>query len=195
MRILQLLWLGSCLVHALAHAEQAVIDNSGQSANGILAVNQAAGNDNQQGNLQALAVSATASHASVSLSRQPLGASTAATTDARASITGAAFSGSQGLMAINQTAGNANQSLNALSLAVSARPQATALPSAAADSLLANTAGSAPALASDSNGNSHAQTDISAAAFQGSRGLVQLNQIAGSHNQAVNVVAVQWANP
>ena len=192
MRILQLLWLGSCLGYALAHAEQAVIDNSGQSANGILAVNQAAGSANQQGNLQALAVSATAGHASVSLARQPSGTSTAVTTDATASITGAAFSGSQGLMAINQTAGNENQSLNALSLAVSPRPQATAQPSAAADSLLASTAGSAPAVAGD---NSHTRTDISPTAFQGSRGLVQLNQIAGSHNQAVNVVAVQWANP
>ena len=192
MRIMQLLWLGSCLGHALAHAEQAVIDNSGQSASGILAVNQAAGNANQQGNLQALAVSATASHASVFLSRQPSGATTAASTDATASITGSAFSGSQGLMAINQSAGNDNQSLNALSLAMSPRPQATALPSAAADSLLASTAGSAPAVVKD---GSHSHTDISATAFQGSRGLVQLNQIAGSHNQAVNVVAVQWANP
>lgn len=192
MRILQLLWLGSCLGHALAHAEQAVIDNSGQSASGILAVNQAAGNANQQGNLQALAVSTTASHASVALLRQPSAATAANTTDATASITGAAFSGSQGLMAINQSAGNDNQSLNALSLALSPRPQAATLPSAATDSLLASTAGSAPAVVKD---GSHSQTDISATAFQGSRGLVQLNQIAGSHNQAVNVVAVQWANP
>ncbi|WP_159877633.1 hypothetical protein [Aquitalea denitrificans] len=193
MRIMQLLWLSSCVGHAVAHAEQAVIDNSGQSDHGVLALNQAAGSANQQGNLQAVAVSTSASHANVFLPQQQSASTTAAMTDAHASITGAAFSGSQGLMAINQTAGNANQSLNTFSLAASPRPQVTTLPSVAADSLLTDTAGSSPAVAASSS--SHAQTDISAAAFQGSRGLVQLNQIAGSHNQAVNVVAVQWANP
>ncbi|MFK7088890.1 hypothetical protein AAFM71_08760 [Chromobacterium violaceum] len=194
MRIMQLLWLSSCLGHAAAHAEQAVIDNSGQSVHGIVALNQAAGSANQQGNLQALAVSATASHANVFLFRQQSAASTAGTSDAHASIAGAAFSGSQGLMAINQTAGHANHSLNAFTLAASPQPQATTLPSAAADSLLAGTAGGNPAMAAGSSGR-HDQTDISAAAFLGSRGLVQLNQIAGSRNQAVNVVAVQWAKP
>ncbi|MBV8680311.1 MAG: hypothetical protein JO338_07690 [Aquitalea sp.] len=193
MRIMQLLWLSSCL-GAVAHAEQAVIDNSGQSDHGVLALNQAAGNANQQGNLQAVAVSTTASHANVFLPQQQSANTTAAMADAHASITGAAFSGSQGLMAINQTAGNANQSLNTFSLAVSPQPHVTTLPSAAADSLLADTAGSSPTVTTTGS-SGHVQTDISAAAFQGSRGLVQLNQIAGSHNQAVNVVAVQWANP
>ena len=66
MRILQMLCLGGGLSAALAHADQlALIENSGQSAQGVLAVNQAAGDANQQGNLQALAVASGVAQASI----------------------------------------------------------------------------------------------------------------------------------
>ncbi|RMC96532.1 hypothetical protein EAY64_12010 [Aquitalea palustris] len=197
MRILQMLCLGGALSAALAHADQlALIENSGQSAQGVLAVNQAAGDANQQGNLQALAVASGVAQASISLAQQRGGAEAMAQQNLRASIGGAAFAGSQGVLAVNQTAGYANQSLNAFSLALAARAQATVrdMPAAVQDAVLAGTTAAAPAVAG-TTGNAGQTTELSAAAFQGSRGLVQLNQIAGSHNLAVNVVAVQWANP
>lgn len=197
MRILQMVWLASGLSAALAHAEQlALIDSSGQAAQGVLAVNQAAGDANQQGNLQALALAAGVAQASVSLAQQQGAAQGMAQQSQHASIVGASFSGSQGLLAVNQTAGNANQSLNAFSLAQAARPQATVrdMPAAVQDAVLAGTTAAAAPTAG-ATANVGQTTELSAAAFQGSRGLVQLNQIAGSHNLAVNVVAVQWANP
>lgn len=197
MRILQMVWLASGLSGALAHAEQlALIDNSGQAAQGVLAVNQAAGDANQQGNLQAVALATGVAQATVSLPQQQGAAQAMAQQNLRASIAGASFAGSQGLLAVNQSAGHANQSLNAFSLALAARPQATVhdMPAAVQDAVLAGTT-AATAATAGAAANTGQTTELSAAAFQGSRGLVQLNQIAGSHNLAVNVVAVQWANP
>lgn len=197
MRITQMLWLACGLWAAQAQAEQlALIDNSGQAAQGVLAVNQAAGNVNQQGNLQALALATGVAQASVSWSQQQGATQAVAEQNLRASIVGASFAGSQGLLAVNQTAGHANQSLNAFSLAQAARPQASVrdLPAAVQDAVLAGTTAASSPVAGAA-ANTGQITELSAAAFQGSRGLVQLNQIAGSHNLAVNVVAVQWANP
>ncbi|PXX51250.1 hypothetical protein [Aquitalea magnusonii] len=198
MRILQMLWLGGGLSAVLAHADQlALIENSGQSAQGVLAVNQAAGNANQQGNLQALAVAGGLAVASVGLSQQQGRVQDdTAQQNLRASIGGAAFAGSQGVLAVNQSAGYANQSLNAFSLAQAAKAQASVrdMPAAVQDAVLAGATAATPAGA-PASGSAGQTTELSAAAFQGSRGLVQLNQIAGSHNLAVNVVAVQWANP
>ncbi|WP_137009734.1 hypothetical protein [Aquitalea aquatilis] len=197
MHITQMLWLASGLCAALAQADQlALISDSGQAAQGVLAVNQVAGTANQQGNLQALAFAAGVAQARISLPQQQGSTQAVAEQNLRASIVGASFAGSQGLLAVNQTAGNANQSLNAFSLAQAARPQASVrdLPAAVQDAVLAGTTAAAAPVAG-AVANTGQITELSAAAFQGSRGLVQLNQIAGSHNLAVNVVAVQWANP
>jgi len=195
MHILHLMWLGSSLNAMAVYAGPvALIQDSGLDNQGVVAVNQAAGNANQQANQQAVAISDGDAQALLMLKQHAV-TMAGSPPSATASIGGAAFAASMGLIAVNQSAGNANQSFNALALAMGPHAQVLvgSVPAHAQDAVLAAVA--VPAAEPVVNGSGGDQTSISAAAFQGSRGLVQLNQIAGSHNMAANVMAVQWANP
>jgi len=177
---------------APAFAQQPVIntadiDSSGKQYQGNLAVNQAAGDLQQQANARAIAAGQNAS--ATTQIRQRLYTVVDPAMDARSSISGDAFSNGSGALGVNQSAGASTQQANALRISISAQPQSID------DSVLMqqnvallNSSGptdSAPG---------HRQVTTSDQAFTGSRGVIQLNQSAGVGNRMANTLSVRVAD-
>ncbi|WP_154863655.1 adhesin, partial [Pseudomonas fluorescens] len=97
------------------------IDNSGMQYQGNLAVNQAAGDLQQQANARAIA-SGTHAVATTQI-RQRLRTQVDPGIDASASIGGASFSRGNGALGVNQSSGASNQQANALRINISTQPQ------------------------------------------------------------------------
>ncbi|RXZ44931.1 adhesin [Crenobacter cavernae] len=189
-------YIALCLSLPVMADDLSLIRDSGDGSNGVLSVNQAAGEQNQQANLRALAIGDQASHASLTLSQGLAGAGPQAPErQASASIDGASFAGFSGMLGVNQTSGYANRSANLAAVAVGpwARTEITvARPGQlgqADDTLLAQSTGATE----DPQQNSAPlpTAEIGDRAFQGAAGVVQLNQVAGSLNQAANLLAVR----
>jgi hypothetical protein len=102
-------------------AEDMITDNAFENAIGVISVNQAAGNTNNQNNAVALAIGTTpvASLAEVDLG-QTITASTETETDSitQDQISGFAFGAASGVISVNQAAGSSNNQANALAVTV-----------------------------------------------------------------------------
>ncbi|MCY1338328.1 hypothetical protein D9M69_241830 [compost metagenome] len=163
---------------------QAQIQASGSGYNGVLSVNQAAGQYQQQSNARAIAVG-DGSSASVG-QRQNLQIEAPDTAmNASASIHGAAFSGGSGVVGVNQSAGAGTQQINALRISVNAAP--VSLDDDMWSQTAACTQNASPA--DSTTGERQVVTDDQA--FVGSRGVVQLNQSAGVGNRMVNTLSIR----
>ncbi|CAM3884646.1 Autotransporter adhesin [Pseudomonas reidholzensis] len=165
----------------------ATIDNSGARYQGNLTVNQAAGDQQQQANARAIAVGPDAT--ATTQIRQQLRSPQNPNMDARSSIQGDAFSGGNGVVGVNQSAGAGNQQANALRISISNQPQSID------DSVLMQ---QNVALLNNSDATDSApgyrQITTSDQAFTGSRGVIQLNQSAGVGNQTANTLSVRVAD-
>ncbi|NWL21012.1 adhesin [Pseudomonas umsongensis] len=160
------------------------IDGSGAQYQGNFAVNQAAGDLQQQANARAIAAGHNAS--ATTEIRQRLRTIVDPNMDARSSIQGDSFSHGNGALGVNQSAGASNQQANALRISTSAQPQSID------DSVLmqqnvtllynSDPTDSAPG---------YRQVTTSDQAFTGSRGLIQLNQSAGVGNRMANTLSVR----
>ncbi|MGV8917653.1 MAG: adhesin [Pseudomonas sp.] len=160
------------------------IDNSGQQYQGNAAVNQAAGDQQQQANARAIANGPRAS-ASTQI-RQRLRSEGGTAMDAKATISGNSFSNGNGILGVNQSAGASNQQANAVHIAVSAQPQSLD------DSVLMQQ--NVTLLNSSGSTNptpGSRQIATSDQAFTGSRGVIQVNQSAGVGNQTANILSVR----
>lgn len=166
---------------AMADSNNASIDSSGTQYNGVVSINQAAGDQQQLSNNVAIAVGHNA-QATVTVTQKISGAAADRALNARTTIQGNAFSNGNGALSVNQSAGAQNQMINAVRISVSAGPQSiddsvmsqqnVAL---ATDSGLTSTTGSRQVVTSDQ-------------AFTGSRGVVQVNQSAGVGNRVANTL-------
>ncbi|WP_087500651.1 adhesin [Pseudomonas sp. SID14000] len=163
------------------------IDSSGSRYQGNLAVNQAAGDQQQQANARAFAVGPEAS--AITQIRQRLNTPAAPAMDARSSIQGNAFSNGSGALGVNQSAGAGTQQANALRISLSAQPQSID------DSVLMQQ-NVALLYSSDPAGASlgHRQVTTSDQAFTDSRGVIQLNQSAGVGNRMANTLSIRVAD-
>ncbi|MCS3419466.1 hypothetical protein M2399_004404 [Pseudomonas sp. BIGb0450] len=158
----------------------AVIDNSGQQYGGVVSINQAAGNQQQQINSHAIVVGGQA-HDSLN---QNLNGKADASLNATATIQGSSFSNGNGVLGINQSAGANTQMINAVRISINPGPQSiddsvlsqqnTTL---ITDSGFTPTTGSRQVVTSDQ-------------AFTGSRGVVQVNQSAGVGNRVANTLGI-----
>ena len=160
------------------------IDGSGTQYQGNLAVNQAAGDLQQQANARAIAAGHGAN--ATTQIRQRLRTVVDPRIDARSSIQGDSFSQGNGVLGVNQSAGASNQQANALRISIGSQPQSID------DSVLMqqNVAllnNSDPA---DPNLGSR-QVTTGNQAFTGSRGVIQLNQSAGVGNRTANTLSVR----
>jgi len=177
---------------ASAFAQPPVINNatitsSGKQYQGVLSVNQAAGDQQQQANARAIAIGPGAA-ASTQI-RQRLNTQVDPSMDAHARIQGNAFSHGNGLLGVNQSAGAGTQQANAVRISISTQPQSLD------DSVLmqqnvalvnnSDPTGSAPG---------HRQVTTNDQAFTGSRGVIQLNQSAGVGNRMANTLSVRVAD-
>ena len=175
---------------ALRAADLAVIDQSGQYNEGALSVNQAAGNLNQQANIRAIANNPDGqASAQVSASLINHNRSSAAPDQASAMITGDSFSHNTGVVGVNQIAGSQNSTANMVGIAYGG----SGTVAAASDALLAGTR--APSGSAEPVSPINYQASISDQAFQGTKGVVQVNQVAGALNQAVNTLTVSFVRP
>lgn len=179
-----------CTAPAFAQSpvtDTATIDNSGARYQGNIAVNQAAGDQQQQANARAIAVGPSAT--ATTEIRQRLGTASGPGRDARSSIQGDAFSGGNGVVGVNQSAGASNQQANALRISISNQPQSID------DSVLMQ---QNVALLNNSDATDSApgyrQITTSDQAFTGSRGVIQLNQSAGVGNRTANTLSVRVAD-
>ncbi|WP_397453513.1 adhesin [Pseudomonas sp. NA-150] len=162
----------------------AEIDSSGQQYQGNAAVNQAAGDQQQQANARAIAIGPNAS-ANTQI-RQRLHNAADPTIDAKATISGNSFSNGSGILGVNQSAGASNQQANAVHIAISAQPQSLD------DSVLKQQ--NVTLLNSSGSTNptpGSRQIATSDQAFTGSRGVIQVNQSAGVGNQTANILSVR----
>lgn len=170
------------LASAPAFADDtAVIHNSGQQYQGVVSINQAAGNQQQMSNSRAIALGGQATNVNI----QRLDGSVDPSLNARAAIQGSSFTNGNGVLGINQSAGANNQSINAVRISINPGPQSiddsvllqqntTTL---ATDSGLTPTTGSRQVATSDQ-------------AFTGSRGVIQVNQSAGVGNRVANTLGI-----
>ncbi|MCO7514325.1 adhesin [Pseudomonas guariconensis] len=187
---LSLLCLAASAGHALAASpvvDNATLDASGRAYQGNLSINQAAGDALQQANARAIAIGTQANASTQIRQRSDFQANPAL--DARASISGNAFSHGSGMLGINQSAGAATQQANAVRIGISAAPQSID------DNLLSQQNVS---LANGSDATDRApgsrQVTTSDQAFTGSRGVIQLNQSAGVGNRMANTLSVRVAD-
>ena len=163
------------------------ISNSGAQYQGNFAVNQAAGDQQQQANARAIAMGHGAS--ATTQIRQRLHTEVDPRMDARASIQGDSFSRGYGVLGVNQSAGASTQQANALRISISNQPQSID------DSVLMQ---QNVALIKNSDPTDSApgyrQVTTSDQAFTGSRGVIQLNQSAGVGNRMANTLNVRVAD-
>lgn len=164
----------------------AEIDGSGSQYQGNFAVNQAAGDQQQQANARAIAIGDSAS--ATTQIRQRLNTQVDPRMDARASIQGDSFSHGNGVLGVNQSAGASNQQANSLRISISKQPQSID------DSVLMqqNVALLNNSVPTDSAPGLR-QVTTSDQAFTGSRGVIQLNQSAGVGNRMANTLSVRVA--
>ena len=162
----------------------AVIDNSGKQYNGVVSINQAAGDQQQQLNSRAISTG-TNTQAGGSISQTLGGAPADRSQSAKVAIQGNSFSNGNGVLGVNQSAGANNQMINAVRISVNAGPQSID------DSAMSqqNVALSPSSGFTSTTGSRQVVT--SDQAFTGSRGVVQVNQSAGVGNRMANALNVQ----
>lgn len=149
---------------------------------GAMGVNMVAGNNNQQGNLAAIALSGPAI---VQFSQQNQ-STTNLNGNQSVAILGSALSQSQGLVGINQGAGEANQQLNAFALSLDDSGIGVVTDINLSTSVAKTPAGKVPS-------NTTTSIYLDDNALTGSKGVIQVNQVTGQGNQAVNMVSLPLA--
>jgi len=176
-----------------------------QGGGGIATVNQSAGNLNNQAILVWLAASETAAPPNVA-GLALLQNNTLVTTDVfySVSIGSHAFQGGQGLVAVNQVAGNMNTQLTTLGFSLS--HQAAPNTPTNVDVKVATGEGAAIVAVSNrqlnqivasqnntvtTNGNLTAKAQLEDGAFQDFRGVAAATLVAGNLNQVINHVSIQ----
>ena len=170
-----------------ASDNNAEINNSGANYHGNVTINQAAGDQQQQVNIRAIAIG-TEAKASTSVT-QKINTPADPSLNAKAVIGGNSFSNGSGVIGINQSAGANNQMANIVRVGISAQPQGmddSAL-SQQNVALVPNSGTATPASGSR-------QVVTSDQAFTGSRGVVQLNQSAGVGNRMANTLNIRVAD-
>lgn len=174
--------------------DRAVVgDSAARGAQGRIAVNQAAGTGNAQVNLGALASSdgglgIVGVHA---LQRPGAGPRER---DAAALIQDGAFSGSHGVVSVNQVAGSGNAQANLFM--VGQGPQGLVAAGTHGitgidDAALADVAGDATTPEGAVAPSWRREAVIADDAFRGSQGVVQVNQTAGVGNSSTNAIVLQ----
>lgn len=149
---------------------------------GSTGVNMVAGDNNQQGNLAAIAVSGPAV---IQFSQQNQ-STTHLSGHQSVAILGSALSHNQGLVGINQGAGEANQQLNAFALSLDDSSMGVVTDINLSTSVAKTPSGKVPTTTTTS-------IYLDENALTGSKGVIQVNQVTGQGNQAVNLVSLPLA--
>lgn len=169
----------------IGYVTVSVIDDEvASNATGRIAINQAAGDANQQANAAAIAIGGEAVSATVVVGQHISNFSGNVPDVAVVRIGRNAFAGASGLIAVNQSSGVANAQSNSAAVAMGINGEVgdEALSAALPDAAGLDGAGAAPGLRI---------VDVDDTAFRNARGLVQLNQTAGAGNSSSNNFALR----
>ncbi len=180
---------GDVYASMLSYLADSRIDGRALSgADGVIAVNMAAGDLNLQANLHSMAVGANAS-ASVSAIQKQRSDRFDAPLHASASIGGGALAGASGIASINQASGSGNAELNSVTATLAQQGIREASEEALASAgSLASAGGQGIAGGQGSPGTR--RVGVEASALRGFEGVLQLNQIAGSGNATDNRLSI-----
>jgi len=163
------------------------IQNSGVQYKGNFNVNEAAGDQQQQTNVRAIAIG-TEAGATTSIT-QKITTPAHPSMNATANIGGTSFSNGNGVLGVNQGAGANNQMANAMRISISAGPQAVD------DSALSQqNVALLPNSGATGTPTGSRQVVTSDQAFTGSRGVIQVNQSAGVGNRMANTLSIRVAD-
>jgi len=163
------------------------IQDAGVRYKGNFNVNQAAGDQQQQTNVRAIAIGTEAS--ATTIVNQRLNTPANPSMNATATIGGAAFSNGNGVLGVNQSAGANNQMANVMRISISAAPQAVD------DSALSQqNVALLPSSGATGTPIGSRQVVTSDQAFTGSRGVIQVNQSAGVGNRMANTLSIRVAD-
>jgi hypothetical protein len=165
---------------------QSLIDGNALSgAQGNIAINLVAGDSNAQLNATALATSFGQGIAAARVSGLQLtDAGKATSPDAAISmIGGQAFNNISGLVTINQASGQSNAQANGIAISMGYGEEIVAESSLGA--IVSGLGTADPQAATGVR-----VTSVDATAFEGARGIVQINQLAGSGNATANNFAL-----
>jgi hypothetical protein len=179
----------------LADSSQSSASNStAASANGsqgIIEINQDAGDFNNQGNVVAIALTAAGNSAALAKLMMDAEQGGAVSTNAPSVQTNSivdSFNNTSGIAQVNQTTGQANVQLNAIAIAFAAN---ALFPPAMTDVELRGVA--APVFNAGASSAAPGSVNVVSNSFNNFRGIAQVQQIAGDSNIVVNVVAVAMA--
>jgi len=157
-----------------------------QGATGATAANLSAGDFNQQANLRAIAKGGQAQIQSQQWQQDNRADRPYV---ALASIGGSAYGGGQGLASINQASGSGNAQLNAIAAGLATQGIRETTDGALSAAVSAS-AGGQQADDRDMPGGGLRAVAVEASAMQGYRGVLQLNQAAGSGNATGNALVL-----
>lgn len=169
------------------YVTQSVIDGNAMSdVRGRFVANVAAGDSNAQIAAGALAIGVDGGSAVAQIGAlQAVGSIHATAPDLSIAIIGGqAFTNSVGAISVNQTSGVGNTQANGMAIAMGVGVEAVS------ESVLAATT-SGVGLVGNGAGAGVKAASIADTAFEGSRGLIQINQSAGSGNSTANNFALQ----
>jgi hypothetical protein len=163
------------------------IQDSGTQYRGNFNVNQAAGDQQQQTNVRAIAIGTEAG--ATTIVNQRLNTPANPSMNATATIGGTSFSNGNGVLGVNQSAGANNQMANVMRISISAAPQAID------DSVLSQqNVALLPSSGATGTPTGSRQVVTSDQAFTGSRGVIQVNQSAGVGNRMANTLSIRVAD-
>ena len=172
---------------SVSTVNSARIQDSGSQYTGNLNVNQAAGDQQQQTNVRAIAIGTEA--AATTRINQKINTSANPSMNATATIGGTSFSNGNGVLGVNQGAGANNQMANAMRISIRAAPQSVD------DSALSQqNVALQPSSGATGTSIGSRQVVISDQAFTGSRGVIQVNQSAGVGNRMANTLSIRVAD-
>ena len=166
---------------ALSAAASMISDTALAGAQGRVGLNMAAGDANVQANSAALAIGEFA-RATSSVDQTLDATKLRAPSTAVAVITDRAFSNAAGLISVNQASGTGNLQVNSLAIGLGSHAEAVSESRLSAITTRATPKGV--------DGNRTRSAVIADTAFEGARGLVQVNQAAGSGNSTANHFAL-----
>ena len=163
------------------------IQDSGTQYRGNFNVNQAAGDQQQQTNVRAIAIGTEAG--ATTIVNQRLNTPANPSMNATATIGGTSFSNGNGVLGVNQSAGANNQMANVMRISISAAPQSVD------DSALSQqNVALQPSSGATGTSIGSRQVVTSDQAFTGSRGVIQVNQSAGVGNRMANTLSIRVAD-
>ncbi|WP_448107784.1 adhesin [Pseudomonas azerbaijanoccidentalis] len=171
----------------ISSVNNATLQDSGTQYRGNFNINQAAGDQQQQANVRAIAIGTEAG--ATTIVNQKLNTPANPSMNATATIGGTSFSNGNGVLGVNQSAGANNQMANAMRISISAAPQAVD------DSALSQqNVALLPSSGATGTPIGSRQVVTSDQAFTGSRGVIQVNQSAGVGNRMANTLSIRVAD-